>query len=839
MILKRIVFIVLVLCTLTAFSQVEVSGKIVDTQNQPIAFANVLFKGSTQGVYTNDDGSFLLESNKNYTHIIISFVGFKNKEIKLTSRVMSGLRITLEEEAATLDEVEIVSKPKKRLKKKENPAYKILKGIWKNKRKNGLDVVKQYQYTQYKATEFGANNIDSVLMKRIFANSYDSVSKMVDNFKKGGNFYIPLYLTEEMSEIYADNQLKKNKKVIKGTKKTGLNQQGFFLDMLQNTFASVDISKENIILFNKPFLNPLSENGFTVYDYLLKDSTIVNNEKLYKIYFFPREEGDLAFLGNFVVGSKNYFIKNIHLYTDKKANLNLLRSLSIEKSFSVSNDSLYVPLQDYFEADITGLTKNDGEKGATIKETRIYKDYIFDKELGLDFYNNKEIVYNPKKLEKDESYWSSVRLEGTKQNARSSDIIKGIKNAGRVKNLTNLMSILVTGYIPVGKALEYGSIYSTVGSNNVEGWRLRGGLRTYKSPHDRFLASVYGAYGFKDKKIKYGGSLAYVLSYKPRFTARVGHSKDIMQLGAQLLNPKGLFAGSFGSQSLVNRGNNYFLSQVTDNSFNVGYEPAKNLVLDVSTKHRKIESAAPRDKFNIDYIDANGNLQSKINDATLGLAIKYTPGRVVMGYGIRRRIGSDLHPTFIVSYKKSMRGFLNSDFSYNKLQLYYNQPIVLSNWGVLDATVEFGKTYGKVPLSLLSVIPGNQSFTVSRNTFSLMNYYEFVTDTYASGHFLYRFNGVIMNRIPLIKKLKLRSLLLFRGAWGTISNENIAINRSSITYNAPSDKLYYEYGFGIENIGIANVRIFRFDFLWRGSYLNNPGFDVPKFGVRMGIKPGF
>lgn len=845
MILKKIVFVVFLLCSLAIFSQVEVSGKIVDTQNQPIAFANVLFKNSTQGVYTDDDGNFLLESDKNYTHIIISFVGFKNKEIKLSSRIMRDLRITLEEDAATLDEVEIVSKPKKRLKKKENPAYKILKKIWENKRKNGLDIVNQYKYKQYKATEFGVNNINTKLMKRVFKNSYDSIATMVDKFKKGDNFYVPLFLTEEMAEVYGDNKLYKTRKITLGTKKTGVQQQeGFVLDMLQNIFASIDISKPNIVLFNKPFLNPLANNGFSVYDYVLKDSVTVNNRKQYKIYFFPREEGDLAFLGNFVVDAENYFIKNISLNTDKKANLNLIRSLIIEKSFSLSNDSLYVPLQDYFEADITGFTKKDEERGAMIKETRIYKDYTFNDQKETTFYTKPEVVYNPTVLEKGEEYWEKVRLEGTKQNAYSSTIIKSVKNAGRVKRVTNILSTLITGYIPLGNSLEYGSIYSTLGNNNIEGWRLRGGLQTFKSQHDRFLASAYLAYGFKDEAFKYGGNMAYVLSYKPRFTAAVSYYKDIEQLGAQLLNPQGLFAGSFGSQSLANRGTNYFLSDVIKYSGSFGYEPTDNLMFSVSGEYRNIESAAPRDKFTIDYIDAKGNLQSKVKDATLGLSVRYTPGRVVMGHGIRRRFGNDLHPTFILSYKKSIEGVYNSTFNYDKLQFYYNHPIVVSNLGVLDATVEFGKTFGEVPLSLLSVVPGNQSFTVSRNTFSLMNYYEFVTDTYASGHFLYRFNGVIMNRIPLIKKLKLRSLLLFRGAWGTISDKNIAINRATannlpLTYNAPKDKLYYEYGFGIENIGIANMRIFRFDFLWRGSYLNNPGFDVPKFGVRMGIRPGF
>ena len=114
-----------------------------------------------------------------------------------------------------------------------------------------------------------------------------------------------------------------------------------------------------------------------------------------------------------------------------------------------------------------------------------------------------------------------------------------------------------------------------------------------------------------------------------------------------------------------------------------------------------------------------------------------------------------------------------------------------------------------------------------------------MTDTYISGHFEQHFNGLIFNKLPLIKKLNLRSLITFKTVYGTISDANIAINRSNIKYTAPTNRSYYEYGFGLENIGYGNIRPLRVDFIWRGDHTSINGLPTPKFAVRVGIKAGF
>jgi hypothetical protein len=137
-----------------------------------------------------------------------------------------------------------------------------------------------------------------------------------------------------------------------------------------------------------------------------------------------------------------------------------------------------------------------------------------------------------------------------------------------------------------------------------------------------------------------------------------------------------------------------------------------------------------------------------------------------------------------------------------------------------------GKTFGPVPLGLLSVIPGNQTVFSLYNTFPNLDFYEFVTDTYATVHLEHNFNGRIFSRIPWLRKLNLREIVGLRGAWGSLSDENIALSSpTNIPLAAPEDRIYWEYSLGVGNI----FRIFRIDFNFRGNYLDNP--NARAFGV--------
>ena len=841
--MKKTLLILSLLITSLLHSQITLKGKIVDEFNNPMPFVNVFLKNTTYGTTTGNDGKFFLKTKKYRGTLEISFIGFQTQIIKVNKKT-KYLNVVLKEGDNQLEEVIVVSKPKKRLKKKENPAYRILKEIWKRKRKNGLDLVDYYQYKKHTAIEIGLNNLDTLFLKKIFKSDYKKIIDKVKYDSDGINYYIPIYLNEQITNIYGDNKTDNIREDIEAEKEEGLGAQGFVFDRMSNTFQNVDVFKNNITLLRKSFVSPLSTDGFATYDYVLYDSIVKNDKKLYNIYFFPIRDGDLAFQGNFWVTDKNFSIKKLKMKVHKSINLNFVRALSFEKEFDVKDDSIYIPTKNAYEGDFTFLDKNESNKGLTIKKTMIFDKYILNKPLAKDFYTQKIIKIRPDQYKKEDTYWKSKESD---ESSSTYSFIKEVKEKKEIKNITGLINTIASGYVNTSFGVQFGPLWTIFANNQVEGFRTKLSFRTFNTKDDRFRLGGHLAYGFKDKKIKYGLEGRYLLSYQPRIAVGLAYQKDIEQLGSSLLNTTQLLGTTFGTDALFSRGDNFFLSKVEKIATNFDYQIKRNLHVGINFSHARIRSASPKN-FSMDYLDENGNTQSRITDVASDLYLSFTPGRFVYGLGVVRRFGRNIFPTLVLNYRRGYKGVFNGTHTYDKLQFKYNQPILLSKFGILDATLEAGKTFGTLPIGLLNVIPANQTLSLTKNTFALLNYYDFVTDAYLATHFEQHFNGFILNRIPLLKKLKLRSLVTFRAAYGTISNKNRAINdgivnsngAANINYNAPN-KVYYEYGVGLENIGYGNLRFLRIDAIWRSNYTPPAGSFVsptPKFAIRIAIKPG-
>ena len=818
-------------------AQTKVSGTVYDELNEPMPFASVYFKGTTIGVTTNENGKFTLASENNQKILVVSFVGYTNQEVVLKNPVTENLKVKLTT-GEELQEVLIVSKPKKHLSKKENPAYRILQGIWANKKKNGLKLAKSYDYKRYSSVSLGLSNLDSVFLRKIVGSGYDSVAEIVKEDKRQDKFVIPIYMKETNEHIYGDTALDKERIDMEGERSTGLNQRGFIFDRVSNTFTTIDVYADDIQILNKAFISPISTRGYGVYEYLLKDSIMEGEKKIYTIYFFPRQSEDLVFEGNFKVTDKTFALTEISMRTNKNINLSLVRNLYFEKYFETLNDTMYLPTRDYYEGDFTLFTKNDDEKGFYVKKNLVYNDYILNEPKQPSFYDEKIIQVRGDQFEQSDAYWKSLKATELKTD-ETRKVIEDLKSNKKVKGVTDIITVLSTGYVGVFDGIQAGFLWQLISNNNVEGLRLRAGFRTYKTDNDRFRAMVYGAYGTKDEKFKYGAEAKYLLSFKPRIVVGASHLDDNLQLGGRLIETDELLPKNLNTNVIIGRGENYFLSRVMRTSVNFDFAFSNNLHINVSTVRQRIKAADP-EHFSIDYLAPdNGLIRNELTDVTSNISLIYTPTRYVYGFGVDQKIGTTLYPTIVLKYIRGNKGVFGGDFDYNKIQLSLNKPIFLSNFGILRTNFEFGKVFDPVPLPLLNPISADQTFSVVPNSFSLLNYYDFVTDTYFTAHFEHHFNGFILNRIPLIKKLKWRSLLLYRFAYGSISQKNIDMNRSFIQYAAPSNKVYSEYGFGIENIGYGNFRPFRVDFIWRTDFTNVNGKESPGFGVRFGFFPEF
>lgn len=825
----KLLLVFLALSFFSASAQTKVSGYVFDETNEPIAFANVIFKGSTIGTITNEEGKFYLESDESWSTLIVSFLGFEMLEIPITKRVNYDLKFVLKEEASSLNEVLIVT-GKQSKKASENPAIRILKKIWERKRKNGLNQFKQYEYDQYEKVEFDLNTIDSTVMKSKLFKGMEFVFEEVDTSNVTGKTYLPIFLNESVKKVAGDNVFNKEREDLIGNKNSGFSNNQIIIDFIDDLYSEYNVYDNYLKFFDKSFVSPLSRTGVQTYNYVLSDSAFIDNKWCYNIIYYPRRKNELTFKGNFWVNDSTYAIKEINLQASKSANINWVKEIYIEQEFEVLNDSVFLIKRDYFLSDFA-LNKKEKSRGVYGKRTTLYDNYQFNQPKEPEYYDKQVYNYDEDVYNREDDFWETNRLEALNKDEKGVyKMLDTLKTVKKFKRLYNLGSILASGYVEFPSInMDYGPIFSSFGYNEVEGLRLRGGGRTYFGPNDLWRLEGFLAYGFRDDKFKYGISGKWLLDKRSRLTIFGGNRRDVEQIGASLTSSTDVLGRSLASSAVIGTGANDKLTNINLTNLGFSIEPVRNLEFRIDGSFRQLSSASPT--FSLDYNDPESDtgISSEVNQFESRLSLAFYPNRQMTGYGVERKEKNDNFARLFAQVSRGDQDLFNSDFDYTKVQFSYIQPWQVGGFGRITTSIEAGKTFGEVPLALLSVVPGNQTYFSIYNTFSQLDFYEFVTDTYTSAHIEHNFNGRVFSRIPFLKKYNLRAILSLRGVWGELSDENIALNNTGnpaeILLIAPDSRVYYEYSFGVANI----FKVLRLDFNFRGNYLDNP--NARRFGV--------
>lgn len=824
---KTLLILILILSFGYSYAQTKVSGYVFDEANEPVAFATILFKGSIEGTITDENGKFYLESKKNWSQLVVSFIGYENLEIELSKKVTFNLKLVIKEETNTLNEVVIAvgKQPKK-----NNPAIAILEKIWKKRRQNGLKKFNQYSYKKYEKVEFDLNTIDSTFKEKGLFRGMQFVFKNIDTSAITGKTYLPIFLNESVSEVFGDNTLNKEKETIRGNKNTGFSNNQAIINFIDDLYNDYNIYDNYIKLFYKSFVSPLSKTGINNYNYFLSDSAFIKNKWCYNIIYYPRRKNELTFKGDFWVNDTTFAIAEINMKASKSANINWVKEIYIEQEFDILNDSIFLLKRDYFLSDFA-INKKEKSKGLYGKRTTLYNNYSFNELKKSNFYETSNNVIDKKIYNQPDEFWIENRVEKlNKDELGIYTMLDTLTTVRKFKNLSNIVATFSSGYFEFDKInFDYGPIFSTFGYNDVEGIRLRSGGRTYFSYNDPWRFEAYTAYGFRDQKFKYGFQGKAILNKKNRLIISGGNRRDVEQIGSSLTASTDVLGRSDGSSSVIGTGQNNRLTNVNLSKLSLQAEPFNNFVVSISGSYKTLSSAS--EFFSLDYNDTStpSGISSQIKQFETIFTANYYPGRKVAGFGVERTTNSDKLRNIFLQVTRGSKNLFNSDFDYTKVQFSYSQPWFIGGFGRLKTSLEAGKTFGEVPLGLLSVVPGNQTYFAFFNTFNQLDFYEFVTDTYTTFHLEHNFNGRLLARVPLIRKLNLRAIVGFRSAWGQLSDENILLNSTNnpaqITLLAPTENPYYEYSVGIGNI----FKILRLDVNFRGNYLDNPG--ARKFGV--------
>ena len=187
--------------------------------------------------------------------------------------------------------------------------------------------------------------------------------------------------------------------------------------------------------------------------------------------------------------------------------------------------------------------------------------------------------------------------------------------------------------------------------------------------------------------------------------------------------------------------------------------------------------------------------------------------------------------------------FLGGEYRYNYTQFDWTRRTWLPmSWGRIDLKLRAAAQWNRVPYPLLVVPQANLSYILDYGSFSTMNNMEFLTDRYASLMLNWEMGGKILNRIPLLRRLKWREVFEFKTMWGKLTDKNNpALNPTNATlmnfpvgsYAPDPKKPYMEWGVGVQNI----FSLFQIEYVHRVNYLDLP--TAYKHGIRVLVNPSF
>ncbi|MEZ5083875.1 MAG: DUF5686 family protein [Bacteroidales bacterium] len=799
------VIIALFLCTNGAMAQItKVMGTVMDIETgEPVPFANIYFKGTTIGVTSDFDGNFSIETKIPTDTLVASVMGYYKQAFFVQKGRFQRINFTLREQNFNLPEVVIMAG--------ENPAEILLRKIIKNKELNSKKEFDAYQYECYNKIEIDANNISDKFKNRRILKPFNFIFDYVDTSTVNGKTYLPVFLSETLSDIYFRKEPKSEKEVIKAAQASGVENESL-LQFMGSMFQQYDIYDNYITIFQKNFVSPISDNGINHYKYYLVDSNFITEKWCYKIMFKPRRKQELTFTGHFWVHDTTYAIKSFELKIADDANINYLNDLVLIQEHDLIDGKYWMVTKDRGVGDFNVLDDNYTVLGFFGKKTTTYKKFVFNELKDKKLYSSPtNVIISDKAYIADDAFWDENRHEPlTKNEEVIYHMIDTLKNLPAFKTWIEIVETIITGYYKWNK-VEIGPYASLISFNAIEGTRFRIGGRTTSEFNEDIRLSGHVAYGTLDERFKYGAGFLFIPNKNPRRAFGGNYRYEIEQLG----NSPNAFREDFFFAALFRRNPANKLSYTNEYKFYYEHEWFNGFSNTLNFMYKEI---IPVEEGQVEVYDETGEVVNldKIITTEVGLKGRFAFNEKFIIHSFDRTSLGTKYPIIGFGYCYGIPGMFGSQYEYHKVELGMQHWFNVLNIGWSKYVVEAGKIWGTLPFPLLRLHPGNETFIFDEYAFNLMNYFEFVSDEYVSVFYTHHFDGLFLNHIPLMRKLKWREVGFVKSVWGTLSDKNKIYNKlpeNTSTLEHP----YIEAGVGIENI----FKIIRIDGIWRLSHFDN------------------
>ncbi len=809
------ILIASMLC-LPSIGQYKISGKIFAAgSKEALPFVPVIIKGTNYGSQSDFDGNYVINSPVSGDSVIAVYVGYKRMARSVNKALKEQeLNFPLQDEGVALDEVVINAG--------DNPAHRIVRNAIRNKPVNNRNNLKAFEYEAYNKIEFDLTRIPKEMHNKKVLKPIAFVFDNVDSSFNGEKPSLPFFIIESLSNIYYKSNPQRKKEVVVASKITGL-ENSSVSQVLGDMYQNVNVYDNNVIIANKQMPSPISDNGLFYYKYYLQDSAFEGNQYIYHLTFKPRRVQELSFTGNIWIADTTWGVKRLEMSLPKDANINFINTANVIQEY-LYTDSTWMLTKDRLVIDFAPTKKAIGFYG---RKTTSYRKIVLNKPRDDKFYEFADkIEVNEDATKKSDDFWNENRHDSlTQREKKIFKMIDTIQSLPVYKTWVDIFQLIFVGYKQVNN-FEIGPYYNLLSYNRVEGPRLRFGGRTSQKFSTWYELNGYVAYGVNDEKWKYGLGFKSFISKKPnRQIVGMNYRNDYEILGQSTngFSQDNVLASFFRISPLTN------LTRVASTQAYYEREWFPGLISKITMVGREF---TPLGTNRYLYINREGVEAQKenINNTEVRLNVRFAWKEKYVSEGFQRASLGTRYPVVQVNYAKSLRNAFKGEYDYHKLVLNVSDRIRITPiLGYTDYTIEAGKIWGTVAYPIMELHGGNETYIYDELAFNLMKYYEFVSDQFVSLGVYHHFEGLLLNKLPLVRKLKWREVATIKTVWGSVrdANRNTLIFPSSL--KSLSKGPYAEASLGVENI----FKLFRVDAFWRLNY------QLPRAIDNFGLKFGF
>jgi putative outer membrane protein len=827
-----------------------------------IYYPSVSYKGQHIAVSGTAKGEYTIVRKEGLV-LTFSAVGYAPVQVVVKSSTPKTLNIKLKSDTRQLAEV-VVRQKRGKYSRKDNPAVELMRRVIAAKKRTQLENHDFFQYTKYQKITLALNDITPTQIDSGFIGKRRWMLDQVEHCPYNNKLILPVSVDETVTQHIYRKQPKTERDIIKGQSSTGINQliqTGDIMDiMLKDVFTDVNIYDNDVRLLRHHFTSPIGNSAISFYRYYIEDTVYVGKHLCYHLQFTPNNGQDIGFRGElYVVADSTLHVKRCNLTLPIQSGVNFVQHLQVRQEFTQLENGEWALSEDDMIAE---LEVNDLlQKAIVIRTTRL-NNYAFDELPAKLFKGSGRERREADAMMRDEAFWKKYRaVELSKSESSMDEFVHRVEQMKGFKYIIFGLKALIENFVETGgknhpSKVDIGPVNTMFTRNFIDGFRTRISAQTTANLSPHWFLAGYVARGWGSKKNYYSGEITYSFNRKeylprefPKRTVSFKSTYDIMSPSDKFLRTDKDNVFTAFKWAKVDAMMFYNRQQLT---LEREEEWGLKTTLSLRTEENEAAGSLFFEKLSSFFppiiypeTDVSSLLHNgKIRTTELRFELEIAPGRTFINTK-QRRIAINLEaPVITLSHAVGLNGVLGGQYRYNFSEVGLLKRFWLRSWGKFDVQLRAGAQWDKVPFPLLIMPAANLSYIVQKGSFNLINNMEFLNDRYASVDLAWDMNGKIFNRIPLLKKLKWREYIGFKGLWGSLTDKN---NPFLFQNMGDATLMYFPEGSHVMNpkrpymeliVGVHNIfKLFHVQYVRRLNYNELP--TAHKQGVRLMMRMSF